>query len=78
MKTSKEYFDTIVGQLKFFNKKAVEEICDKMISGFYSSDEDFETNHAEKIMQQLRSKRMFRIMQKVSDVLMQGVMGCLA
>lgn len=71
MKTSKEYFDKIVEQLKVFNKKAVEEICDEMISELYNSDENFEAKYAEKIMQQLRTKRRFQLMQKTGDVLIQ-------
>ncbi len=71
MKTSKEYFDKIAGQLKVFNKKAVEEICDKMIAELYASDEHFEAKYAEKMMQQLRAKRRFQLMQKVGDVLIQ-------
>ncbi len=71
MTTSNEYLESIIGQLKTYNKKAVEEICKELIKQLYTSDESFEAGDAEKIMQQLRNKRIFYLMQKLGDALIQ-------
>jgi V8-like Glu-specific endopeptidase len=71
MKTSKDYFDIISAQLKIFNKKAVHEISNDLVNDLYSSEGNFEEKYAEKIMQQLRSKRLFVLMQKIGDALIQ-------
>lgn len=71
MKSSKEYLDRISEELRIFNKKAVEIICGEIVADLYASDENFEGKYVEKIMQQLRSKRMFQLMQKLGDALIQ-------
>jgi V8-like Glu-specific endopeptidase len=71
MTTSKDYLVTITGQLKTCDYKATEQTCKDLIKDLYCSDEEFETGSAEKIMQQLRNKRLFQFMQDVGNVLIQ-------
>ncbi len=71
MKPSGEYFDEISAQLKTFNKKAAEKICDQLVRELFSSDEVFDKTDCIKIMQRLRGQRMFQSMQKVGDALIQ-------
>lgn len=71
MLTSTEYLNAIAAKLKTYDRKAVEQMVDNLISLIYSSEENFNTRDAEKIMQQLRNKRMFASMQKVGDALIQ-------
>jgi hypothetical protein len=71
MLTSKEYLNRISDQLKTYNRKAVEVICSDLIKHLYESEENFEVKDVGRIMQQLRNKRMFSLMQKVGDALIQ-------
>jgi hypothetical protein len=59
MKSSGEYLNEISAQLKIFNKKAVEKICDELVNELFSSDGTFDKGDAKRIMQRLRSKECF-------------------
>jgi hypothetical protein len=69
--TTKDYFITISKELGTFNFKVVETICEGFIKELYCSGESFEVLYAEKILQQLRNKRLFLLMQQVGDALIQ-------
>lgn len=71
MSTSTEYINNISNELKTYNTNAVNEICNNLINSLFESDETFDLKDAGKIMQLLRGKRMFALMQKVGDALIQ-------
>jgi V8-like Glu-specific endopeptidase len=71
MASSNEYREKIAGQLKTYDYKAVEKTCSDLVKDLYCSDIKFETSDAEKIMQQLRNKRLFHLMQNVGNALIQ-------
>ncbi len=58
-------------KLDSFDKKEVEIQIDNLISYLFKSEIPFPSKEAEKILQLLRNKRMFALMQKTADVFLQ-------
>ena len=62
---------SLVEKLTAFDKKGAALLCNEFIVHLYQSNDPFPTEEAERILQQLRNKRMFEWMQKVGDALIQ-------
>jgi len=56
-------------KLKTFDRKGADEICNKLVTEIFHSPARFDAGMGGKIMQDLRSKRMFDLMQLVGDAL---------
>lgn len=69
--TSAEYLESITSSLKLYDWKEVEKTGRELINYLYSTSDNFNVDDAAKIMQQLRNKRLFNLMQDVGDVLIQ-------
>lgn len=67
----KTFTKQLIDKLKTFDKKGATLLCDELISYLYKSSEPFATKEAKIILQNLRNKRMFEVMQKVADALIQ-------
>jgi V8-like Glu-specific endopeptidase len=66
------YLQQLLEKLRTFDKNGAEDICQNLIKYLNSTNERFEASGAEKIMQQLRSKRMFKLMLQVGDAFIQS------
>lgn len=54
-----------------FDKPGVARLCDELIAHLLSTEEDYPAKEAERILQILRNKRLFLLMQKVGDAFIQ-------
>ncbi|MEJ7830011.1 MAG: tetratricopeptide repeat-containing protein [Segetibacter sp.] len=68
---NEQFLNELLEKLKTFDKKGAESVCQNLINHLYSTGEKFKAKDAEKIMQQLRNKRMFKLMLQVGDALIQ-------
>lgn len=71
MSTSSEFLDGLITKLKTFDKKGAEIICTELIQYLLSSESPLDADDAENILQQLRNKRLFVLMQEVADAFIQ-------
>ncbi|TDH28695.1 serine protease [Segetibacter sp. 3557_3] len=67
----KQYLIQLVEALKTFDKTGAVAVVEELIAWLTYTNEPFDVDDAETIMQQLRSKRMFVSMMKVGDALIQ-------
>ena len=67
MKDARYYLDALSKSLKIFDTKAATKICEELEGELYATEEEFDPEYSAKIMQQLRSKRQFQLMQKLGD-----------
>jgi len=67
----KTFLDDLVEKLVAFDKKTATEMCLDLIEFLYKTQDDFSIGDAEKILKNLRNKRMFGVMQQVADALIQ-------
>jgi V8-like Glu-specific endopeptidase len=71
MMMSQQFLNALNEKLKTFDKKGAASVCNDLINYLYATDKPFEAKDAEKIMQQLRNKRLFPLMHQVGDALIQ-------
>src|SRR5687767_12247373 len=62
-----QFQEDLKGYLKTFDRKGAAALCDKLIQYLFQSGAEFPHKDAERILQRLRNKRMFELMQKVAD-----------
>lgn len=66
-----EFEKKLTALLEIFDRKNAGILCNEFIEFLYASSELIPYKNSEKILQRLRSKRMFDLMQKVGDALIQ-------
>jgi hypothetical protein len=66
-----EFLDRLIDKLNEFDRKTAEEMCRSLIASLYQESDLFPTPIAEKVLQNLRAKKMFIVMQQVADALIQ-------
>jgi V8-like Glu-specific endopeptidase len=71
MLKSQSFLAELNGKLDTFDNKGADLVCKDLITYLYSTDVKFDAKDAERIMQQLRNKRLFKFMQQVGDAFIQ-------
>lgn len=66
------FTSTLQKTVKNFDKNGAAALCDKLIRHLYATSEPYPAREAERVLQILRTKRMFRLMQEVGDALIQS------
>jgi V8-like Glu-specific endopeptidase len=65
----KDFLSNLIKSLNEFDRKTATEMCRELITFLYQTPDPFPTAVSEKILQNLRAKRMFGVMQQVADAL---------
>lgn len=65
------FIEELKEKLKTFDKEGVTKLCDELISFLYRTPDGFSIKEGEKVLSELKNKRMFALMQKVGSVLIQ-------
>ncbi|MBC7828275.1 MAG: trypsin-like peptidase domain-containing protein [Chitinophagaceae bacterium] len=65
------FLPELVEKLAAFDLQAASDMCDELIAFLYHTQDEFSTADGEKILKNLRDKRMFTVVQKVADALLQ-------
>lgn len=68
---TRTFLPTLVDKLNAFDRKSATEMCDELIVFLHQNQDEFPVADAEKILKNLRDKRMFAIMQQVADAFIQ-------
>jgi hypothetical protein len=67
----KKFAKQLADKLATFDKQSAANLCADLIAYLYQTNKDFPTRDAEQILQMLRNKRLFALMQQVADALIQ-------
>lgn len=71
MSTATNFYDTITARLAAFDFKGAEQECGALIDYLFATDAPFAAKDAERLLQQLRNKRRFVLLQQVADAFIQ-------
>jgi V8-like Glu-specific endopeptidase len=69
--TAEQFTEELREKVESFDKEGAEELCQNLITHLYRTTDSYPSKEAEKVLQILRNKRMFLLMEMVGDALIQ-------
>ncbi len=72
---SADFTNKLRDKLNSFDKPGAATLCEELITQLYQTDKPFPAQEAEQVLQLLRNKRYFSLMQQVADALIQTGQG---